>query len=250
MLTANDVSIYHVITTSNTKHSMPNGLVLIEYEYYIPTTNSNCDGIRSVYDAAGNTIKSSTITGAWTKEQIEFDMTGLGSFRLLKFVMLDGTTYNFADAGNDDVVYLKNITFKEAGCLLEYKPQSFSSKGAKDLSDNNYHAEIIGATQLGNPNKSILYDISVTANVTHLAAYKKTQKITGYRIINNTANAVTVNVGTTASGTDIMNGIVVGASITVEATLNIAFATDKDIYISAANFNSANLEFTLYKELL
>jgi len=62
---------------------------------------------------------------------------------------------------------------------------------------------------------------------------------------NNTANSVTVNVGTTAGGTDVVNALVIGANALVLAPLGTTFfsiTTAQNLYISSGSWNSANID--------
>ena len=62
---------------------------------------------------------------------------------------------------------------------------------------------------------------------------------------NNTANSVTVNVGTTAGGTDVVNALVIGANALVLAPLGTTFFSvtlGQTLYISSSLWNSADID--------
>jgi hypothetical protein len=62
---------------------------------------------------------------------------------------------------------------------------------------------------------------------------------------NNTANAVTINIGSTSLGTDIVNAGVVGASSEVRLTVGTSFfstTAGTTLYISSGSWNSANID--------
>ena len=62
---------------------------------------------------------------------------------------------------------------------------------------------------------------------------------------NNTANSVTVNVGTTAGGTDVVNALVIGANALVLAPLGTTFFSTtlgQTLYISSGSWNSADID--------
>jgi len=62
---------------------------------------------------------------------------------------------------------------------------------------------------------------------------------------NNTANSVTVNVGTTVGGTDVVNALVIGANALVLAPLGTTFFSTtlgQTLYISSALWNSADID--------
>ena len=85
---------------------------------------------------------------------------------------------------------------------------------------------------------------AVTANTTFTIPLGF--KIDSLIIKNNTANAVTINIGTTTGGTDVLNGLVVGANVVIDATLLILFfstTAGTTLYFESDNWNSANLDF-------
>jgi hypothetical protein len=77
---------------------------------------------------------------------------------------------------------------------------------------------------------------------------KATFAIDEILLINTTANSVTVNVGSTALGTDIVNAVVVGANATVLCGLGTRYfssTVNQDLYISSGSWNSANLTISV-----
>jgi len=77
---------------------------------------------------------------------------------------------------------------------------------------------------------------------------KATFAIDEILLINTTANSVTVNVGSTALGTDVVNAVVVGANATVLCSLGTRYfssTVNQDLYISSGSWNSANLTISV-----
>jgi hypothetical protein len=77
---------------------------------------------------------------------------------------------------------------------------------------------------------------------------KATFAIDEILLINTTANSVTVNVGSTALGTDVVNAVVVGANATVLCSLGTRYfssTANQDLYISSGSWNSANLTISV-----
>lgn len=69
-------------------------------------------------------------------------------------------------------------------------------------------------------------------------------------LINTTANSVVINVGSTSGGTDIVNGVTVGANSTVIATLGTRFFSNtsgQNLFISAVSnqWNSSNITISI-----
>ena len=106
----------------------------ITLDYYIPSTNTNVNGIR-----VGNTGDDWTTQDAWTTDSKIFYYTN-PSFVLW---FLKGTAINFAGAGSssDDIVFLKNITIEEVGSLVCYDSNGIQPGGSQwlDTSTNKRH---------------------------------------------------------------------------------------------------------------
>ena len=69
-------------------------------------------------------------------------------------------------------------------------------------------------------------------------------EISAIVVQNTTANAVTINIGSTALGTDVVNAFVLGASETKKLPLSTTFfstTTGQNLFISSALWNSANI---------
>ena len=67
-------------------------------------------------------------------------------------------------------------------------------------------------------------------------------------LINATANSVTVNVGSSSGGTQVVNALVVGANATVVATLGTRFfstTSGQNLFISSGSWNSANVTISV-----
>jgi len=99
---------------------------------------------------------------------------------------------------------------------------------------------------------NILKETGITADKTLnltgidgiISGVKATFAIDEVLLINTTANSVTVNVGSTALGTDVVNAVVVGANATVLCSLGTRYfssVADQLLYISSGSWNSANL---------
>jgi len=77
---------------------------------------------------------------------------------------------------------------------------------------------------------------------------KATFAIDEILLINTTANSVTVSVGSTALGTDVVNAVVVGANATVLCSLGTRYfssTVNQDLYISSGAWNSANITISV-----
>ncbi len=82
----------------------------VTFKYYIPSGQSNLDGI-SLNSADWGTVTSTTLNtlDAW----VQVTKTFTANNTLLRFYSLDGVEIAFTDAGGDDVFYIKDITIVE-----------------------------------------------------------------------------------------------------------------------------------------
>jgi len=90
--------------------------------------------------------------------------------------------------------------------------------------------------------------LALTGIDTVASNVKATFAIDEILLINTTANSVTVNVGSTALGTDVVNAVVVGANATVLCGLGTRYfssTVNQDLYISSGSWNSANLTISV-----
>ena len=99
---------------------------------------------------------------------------------------------------------------------------------------------------------NILKEEGVTANKQlalldingNSANVKAKFEISAIAVQNTTANAVTINIGSTALGTDVVNAFVLGANETKKLPLGTTFfstTTGQNLFISSGSWNSANI---------
>jgi hypothetical protein len=105
-------------------------------EYYIPSTNSNIDGLMfggsGAYTAIQNTLD------AWTAITFEYTAPNV-NFMCAAY---DGASASFTDAGADDVFYIKNTVLTEIGATLALEPEGIQPNPGQwlDSSTNKLHA--------------------------------------------------------------------------------------------------------------
>ncbi len=87
----------------------------ITFSYYIPSGQSNIDGIQLPSTYWGGTTSTLSTVGAWTSVTKIF----LATNAYIVMYALDGATTSFQDAGGDDVFYLKNIIVTQLGSTLD-----------------------------------------------------------------------------------------------------------------------------------
>jgi len=88
-----------------------------------------------------------------------------------------------------------------------------------------------------------VYNAAVSAN-TQLESVPIGRVLEMFKVVNTTANAVTINIGTSATGDQLVSGLVIGANAveTVNVGAMYSLSVAKDIYISSAAWNAAVLK--------
>ena len=157
-------------------------------------------------------------------------------------------TTRFAEngSGNIDLKIQENKLLKgnAGGFAIEL---SFAQEGILGLDINNEIKEF-ETVEIYN----ILRENAVTGNKQlalldingNSANVKAKFEISAIAVQNTTANAVTINVGSTALGTDVVNAFALGASETKKLPLVTTFfstTTGQNLFISSALWNSANI---------
>ena len=157
-------------------------------------------------------------------------------------------TTRFAEngSGNIDLKIQENKLLKgnAGGFAIEL---SFAQEGILGLDINNEVKEF-ETVEIYN----ILKEEGVTANKQlalldingNSANVKAKFEISAIAVQNTTANAVTINVGSTALGTNVANAVVIGANALVKLPLGTTFfstTSGQNLFISSALWNSANI---------
>lgn len=119
--------------------------IRVEFDYYIPSTNTTVDQIGMLF-TGGPTEAQLTTTDAWTRASIEVIV--FSSSNTLQFLLWDGGTDN---ATIGDYIGLDNFSITEIGTLADFRSERFDSSTGKwyDLSDNAFVGTNSGATLVG-----------------------------------------------------------------------------------------------------
>ena len=176
-------------------------------------------------------------------------------YRIVTFVAGDNftnvggtnvTANIFTATGTTPTTWTNVSTLQQVGCLAEFRGANMNSISARDTSGNGYHATAIATPSIIVPQPQVE---SIKTNITGDTT------LTGYipinyrgehlRIVNKTANAVVVNLGTTAGGTDIVFDATVPANDFVDIALTKMASTASVLYLSSKVWNSANLSVML-----
>lgn len=145
----------HSIRNNDDAASLSGRLVRVEFDYYIPSAQTNVDS--GVVRVGESSLTSFTTVGSWTSESIDIsDVTSNGvegvQFRLRASAAT--SPLNFLGAGdpNDDILYLTNIVVYEIGgaakCLV-------SANDFADISASVSGAPRVFANRTNNSNTSV-----------------------------------------------------------------------------------------------
>jgi hypothetical protein len=110
---------------------------VVEFDYYIPATNTNVNGI--IFHNA-----YFTVTGAKTHAITVPFYYPNGVTAIYAYLLKNGSYSAFVGAGSltDDLVYIKNVTVKEVGSTLALEPEGIQPAPGQwlDSSTNKLHA--------------------------------------------------------------------------------------------------------------
>jgi len=137
---ANDcLSVYASADASTTHYIgrttlVPHSWYKITLDYFIPTGNTNVNGVR-----VGNSGDDWNVVGEWTTKSKLFYYTNPA---LVIWLMSNGSII-FAGAGSpsDDLLYLKNIVLEQIGAIASYDSQGMQPSGMQwhDSTPNGCH---------------------------------------------------------------------------------------------------------------
>jgi hypothetical protein len=97
--------------------------VWITLDYYIPSTNTNVDGIR-VGSTSSGVGTDGLVLDTWTTITKAVFISTTASYDVL-ISMMDGGVTSFTGAGSasDDLVYIKNVRLQKTGALIGLQPE-------------------------------------------------------------------------------------------------------------------------------
>jgi hypothetical protein len=106
------------IDTGNISHYWDKTLTFVKgrkynvtFTYYIPSSQSNIDGVR-FFENSGNKTISPILTVVDSATTVSYTLTSVGSSSI-RFCAYDGDLVKFQDPGGDDVFYIKDIKISE-----------------------------------------------------------------------------------------------------------------------------------------
>lgn len=154
----------------------------------------------------------------------------------------------------NDIVYVKNVKVREIGAIAEYMPERSGKFSWLDNSPKRLHGEVTGAKLLVDNDRMTEFKASVTGDTSLTDIVQPGYRIESILIEETAGMAVTggVDIGTTASGSEVVNAETVNANAVVLASLSSTFfsaSAPLTLYISAATaWNSASINITIVIE--
>jgi hypothetical protein len=135
---------FTINTTSSADHSAQitispaNGKrYRIRAKYFIPSSNSLLDGLRIDMGLVLVSGVQSTLDSA---TYFEYEFTANTSLTpIIRFRAMDGASSSMADAGGDDVFYLKDVVITRIGTLLDLPMDEGIGYQVHDRTSNNHH---------------------------------------------------------------------------------------------------------------
>lgn len=122
------------------------GGAVIEFDYYIPSSNAIVDGIQ-INDGSVDIGSVQNVTDAWTTAKV----SGVRSGTSLYIYAVDGTTKSYVGNGTD-VIYIKNVVAKNNDFAQQTTAiqQPFTVEAGALVENNNLPALNFGGTSIMN----------------------------------------------------------------------------------------------------
>jgi len=93
---------------------------LIQFKYYIPSSNSHLDGIIVVGQTTGGIFNDASPTkDTWIEVMVEYNATGSTINEGINFYGTDGGATSFTDAGGNDAMYITDLRITRQGRILD-----------------------------------------------------------------------------------------------------------------------------------
>jgi hypothetical protein len=140
----NDVLRFTCDNTANTHPIYRAASTLVPYQnyrytfdYYIPSGQSNINGVRLTNNSISFITDIQTQINTWTTVTGEFISSFNGEWYIFPY---SSGNLIFTDSGGDDLLYLKNIIFTKIGATLALEPEGIQNNLWYDSSSNALNA--------------------------------------------------------------------------------------------------------------
>jgi len=128
------------VTGTETRFFLTSGTlakrIRVEFDYYIPSTNTNTDSI-TVFHSGGSIVINETTTNAWTRASSDMLVGQGGSSTTLQIKLTDGGVDN---ATIGDYIGIDNFRITPIGTLADFRAERYDTSTDKlyDISDNAF----------------------------------------------------------------------------------------------------------------
>jgi len=186
----------------------------------------------------GNLTKTGNVSGNWEEWKGEF--TCIDNSGAALYIQLA--------EGEGAYAYIDEVSLKQIGCVLQLEPSGIGHNQWIDLSGNELHGTVSGATPFNLPaNHEEIYKFTATANTTF--TLPKGYAIDSIVCKETTNHTITgLKFGFTSGGSEIVASADFAAndvaSLTILQRID-TFDADDTVYITADNWNSASLDIVV-----
>lgn len=143
----------------------------VTFDYYIPSTNSNIDGLGFLDTLVELGEDTAPTLDTWVTKTLRFKPTT----SLFRVRALDGGNPTFTDPGGDDVFYIKNVVRKPIGALVSYQGRNVQSNGdIIDESSNQLDLTATSVTRLFDPQPNNVVTFTPTLSFPTLVTTRPT----------------------------------------------------------------------------
>ena len=149
--TLNTSSAIHQILSPQV---MPVGArVRVEFDCYIPSTNSHVDGVKANLSSTITSEVIATNEGATTDTVFRVSGEGIATGNQRVYITaLDGSSTTVSDSGGDDWIAIKNVKITQLGKIADFRAEDYNESASKllDRSSNNFVGVGTSVTLTGN----------------------------------------------------------------------------------------------------
>ena len=185
--------------------------------------------------------------GGTTSDCLGISRTASGTFTDI-IIPLNSVDGNIAFSANSFVGTISNISVIQLGCTLDIQGKNIFEQSTIDTSGNRLHGVVTGGEGqlIIKPDFAYLQRSGITGNTTLTNSQPSGYRIRNWSFKNNGATSCTLNVGTTANGTDVVNGLALASGARLDATILKNYFSDTantTLYLSYASGSGNSIEF-------
>lgn len=203
----------------------------ITLDYYIPSGQSNIDGIQLYFGTGIVTSDIYDTLDAWTSITFEAFKDTVSIF----IHGMDSGAIGFQDVGGDDIFYIRNISVTQIGYVLDLNSSGVGYNTWADTSINELHGVVEGPIPSGLPanHREKFIDLAVTGDTSF--TLPKGYIINAIVLTSDGAIGGGIDIGTTDGGGEVVAAEGISGAVTVLCAL-----------VAGANYNLTGADDTIY----